>query len=75
MRKADGTILSGIKSIARMVKSAKTGKGIWKEMVDKTDPAYRKIRSASRFLPGAFVNLQLPPSTRRSKKEDEDTEE
>lgn len=74
MRKADGTIISGIKSISRQVK-LKSGKATWKELVDKTDPVYRKIRSCGRFLPGAFVQLQLPPSTRRSKKGDDDSEE
>lgn len=75
LRKADDTILSGIKSISKQVK-LKSGKTTWKELVDKTDPVYRKIRSCGRFLPGAFVSMQLPPSTRRSKKgDDEDTEE
>lgn len=69
MRKADGSIISGIKSISKQVKM-KSGKMSWKELTDKTDPVYRKIRSCGRFLPGAFVNLQLPPSTRRSKQED-----
>ena len=74
LRKADDTILSGIKSIAKQVK-LKSGKSTWKELVDKTDPVYRKIRSCGRFLPGAFVNMQLPPSTRRSKKGDDEADE
>jgi hypothetical protein len=74
MRKADGTIIAGIKSISKQVKSAKTGKATWKELVDKTDPVYRKMRSCARFMPGAFVHLQLPPSTRRGKKEDDSEE-
>lgn len=71
-RAADDTILSGVKSIARMVKSAKTGKGVWKEMTDVKDPVRRKIRSVSRFLPGAFVNIQLPPTGRKPKAEAEE---
>ena len=73
MRKADGTIIAGIKSVSKQVKM-KSGKTSWKELTDKTDPVYRKIRSCGRFLPGAFVNLQLPPSTRRSKQEDDSEE-
>lgn len=68
-RAADGTILSGVKSVARLAKSAKTGKASWKELTDVKDPVRRKLRSVSRFLPGAFVNIQLPPSGRRPKEE------
>ena len=64
-RSADDTIISGVKSIARLAKSAKTGKSSWKEMTDTTDPVRRKLRSVARFLPGAFVNIQLPPTGRR----------
>ena len=75
LRTADGTLLSSIKSIAKQVKSTKSNKSLWKELVDKTEPSYRKIRSAARFLPGAFVNIQLPPSGRVPKKGDDDSEE
>ena len=74
MRKADGTIIASIRSVSKQVK-LKSGKSTWKELVDRTDPVHRKIRSCGRFLPGAFVHLQLPPSTRRTKKGDDDTEE
>lgn len=72
-RAADDSLMAGIKSIAVQAKSAKTGKSVWKELTDKTDPVRRKIRSAAKFLPGAFTSMQLPPSGKRSKKEaDED---
>ena len=71
-RAADDTILSGVKSIARLAKSAKTGKTSWKEMTDVADPVRRKLRSVSRFLPGAFVNIQLPPTGRKPKEEAEE---
>lgn len=73
-RAADDTLLSGVKSISRMVKSAKTGKASWKEMTDAADPVRRKLRSVTRFLPGAFVAMQLPPTGRKSLS-DEDTAE
>ena len=68
-RAADDTILSSVKSIAKQVKSAKTGKPLWKELADTTDPVRRKLRSIARFLPGAFVSIQLPPSGRKPKEE------
>ena len=74
VRSADGTLISSIKSVSKQVKT-KSGKALWKELVDKTDQNYRKIRSVARFLPGAFVNLQLPPSGRVPKKGDEDDAE
>lgn len=70
-RAADGTILSSIKSLAKQVKSVKTGKALWKEMSDEKDPVRRKLRSIARFLPGAFVNIQLPPSGRQPKAAEE----
>lgn len=71
-RAADDTILSGVKSIARLTKSVKTGKSAWKEITDVKDPVRRKLRSVSRFLPGAFVNIQLPPTGRKPKEEAEE---
>lgn len=70
-RAADDTILSGVKSIARLAK-LKSGKSAWKEMTDVKDPVRRKLRSVSRFLPGAFVNIQLPPTGRKPKEEAEE---
>ncbi len=69
LRKADNTLMGGVKSIAILKKSEKTGKSRWAEIEDAKDPVRRKLRSVGRFIPGAFVNLQLPPSTRRSKKD------
>jgi len=33
--------------------------------LEKTDPAYRALRKASRILPAAFTNTQLPPKRTR----------
>lgn len=71
-RTADDTILASVKSISRMVKSKTSGKSKWKEMTDKTDPVRRKLRSVGRFLPGAFVNIQLPPTKKRKEETEED---
>lgn len=66
VRSADGTLAAGVKSIARLA-TMKSGKKTWKELTDTTDYTRRKLRSCGRFLPGAFVNMQLPPSGRQSK--------
>lgn len=71
-RAADNTLMGGIKSTAVLAKSEKTGKSRWKELTDKTDPVRRKLRSISRLIPGAFVNMQLPPSGRQKKEIDTD---
>lgn len=44
-------------------------KEIW--FADKTDITYRKLRKCARVLPSAFVNVQLPPSRRRSSADEE----
>lgn len=68
-----------IKDVARRAKfkNKKTGKVVvkWKsftkeDLADK-NPDFRKIRSTRLILPGAFTNMQLPPSTRKVKGEDE----
>lgn len=48
-------------------------KKVWFE--DRANPVYRKIRRAARLLRGAFVKVQLPPSTGRRVKVDIDTAE
>lgn len=73
-RSADGSLSVAFKGIKQMVESKKNpGKMKWKWFEDKKDPLYRKLRKIARILPGAFVNVQLPPATGRQKKsKDED---
>jgi hypothetical protein len=70
-RAADGSILASVKSIAKLTET-KSGKKQWKELADKTDPIRRKLRSVTRFLAGAFVAIQLPPSKRKKKETEEE---
>lgn len=71
-KSADNSLNVTIKWV-KMLKEIK-GKKKFVEL-DKTDPVARKIKSAKRFLPAAFVNTLEPPVTRgrrsRSKQDDE----
>ncbi len=69
-RSADNTLSSSVKEAAYLYK--KEGmKPKWKWYSDKKDPTFRKLRSVSRFLAGAFTNIQLPPvKSRRNATED-----
>lgn len=72
---ADNALTAGVKQVWQAVTSAKTGRTALKEL-EKTDVCYRAIRKASRFLPAAFVNVQMPPKrTRGWKPESEDAED
>jgi hypothetical protein len=72
---ADNTLTAGVKQVFQTVTSAKTGRVSRVDLL-KTDPAYRMIRKASRTLPQAFANVQMPPKrTRGSRKEVDDGEE
>lgn len=71
-RAADDSLMCGVKSISKQVVSAKTGKSRWSELEDTTDPVRRKIRGAARLMVGAFTDIQLPPSKRKSKDTDEE---
>ncbi len=66
-RSVDGSLAARIIGVA-IKKEGK--KARWIE--DKTDTDLRKIRRAARWLPAAFTDVQLPPSTRRTKKEEAD---
>ena len=66
---ADGSLSARIVGVS-MKSEGKKAK--WFE--DKSDITYRKIRKAARILPSAFINVQLPPSGRRSSKKDSDEE-
>ncbi len=65
------TLAARVTNIARYTKSAKTGKLIAKWLEDAKDADRRRIRAVSRFLGGAFTNVQLPPSGRRTKADEE----
>jgi hypothetical protein len=71
-RSADSSLTCGVKQIWQIVENVKTGKRGPKELL-KTDPVYRMIRGASRFLPAAFQEVQMPPKrTRRRADTDEE---
>jgi hypothetical protein len=71
------TLGARIVSIGHYVKKKDSTKSIlrWfnprEKEADKVNVDRRKIQSANRFLAGSFVNVQLPPSGRKSKGEDE----
>lgn len=69
-----GLMSVSVKAAYTVVKNASTGKAkrVWFE--DKADLTYRKIRRAARLLRGAFVTVQLPPTTSRKRKADIDGE-
>lgn len=68
-RSVDGTLSVIIKGIKQTVASKKNpGKSVWKWFEDKKDLTYRKIRKITNIMPGAFLNVQLPPSGRQPKK-------
>jgi len=69
-RAADNSLTCGIRTIWQAVKNEKTGRVGPKEL-EKTDPVYRMIRGSSRFLPAAFVNVQMPPKRSRRRAADE----
>lgn len=73
-RAADNTLTTGVKQIWQAVPSTKT-KGLRLAELAKTDPAYRMIRKSSRFLPAAFVNVQMPPKRTRGRRNQEESEE
>lgn len=73
-RSADNTLTTSVKTIWQVVVSTETKKSRLVEL-QKTDPAYRMIRKASRFLPAAFANVQMPPKRQRGRKVETDDEE
>jgi hypothetical protein len=63
-----------IRDVAKRVKLT-NGKHKWKSFKTdqvKSNPDYAKIRRTRPVLAGAFTDFQLPPSTRRSKKTEEE---
>lgn len=70
-KSVDGSLTARIVAARHQAEGAK-----WKWYSDKADPVYRKLRRIGKLLPSAFVEFQLPPSGRRSKKSaDEDSED
>lgn len=71
---ADNSLTAGVKQVWQAVTSAKTGRTGLKEL-EKTDVCYRAIRKASRFLPAAFVEVQMPPKRTRGWKAESENDE
>lgn len=69
-KSADQSLTASVKNIWQIVQNEKTGRQGLKEL-EKTDPVYRMIRRASRFLPAAFKEVQMPPKRTRGKVEEE----
>ena len=70
-KKADNSILARVVAAGIVVKKAGSTKPSLKWYEDKADPVYRKLRRASNNLRGAFTDLQLPPSGRQKKSDEE----
>lgn len=69
-RSADNALTVGIKTIWQSVKND-AGR-ITKKELAPTDAAARLIKRAKRYLPAAFVNVQMPPKVTRRRKADVD---
>lgn len=70
---ADQALTAGVKGVWQAVQSEKTGRLQLKEL-EKTDVCYRALRKASRTLPAAFANVQMPPKRTRGRKDSEEEE-
>lgn len=70
---ADQSLTCGIRQIWQSLQSPKTGRVVMCEL-EKTDLAYRSIRKASRTLPAAFSQVQMPPKRGRSRNTESDDE-
>lgn len=56
------TLTVSIRQIEQLVTTEKEGvKRQRRVLLEKTDPAYRLIAGARRFLPAAFLNAMMPP--------------
>lgn len=76
-RAADGSLTAGVKGIKRLG-VGKGDKPKWFWINNQSEGAdlinFRKLRKMTRTLPGAFVEVQLPPTVRRGKKEEDAAE-
>ncbi len=62
-RAADQSLTCGVKQIWQALAN---NKGVVRlKELEKTDPAYRALRKASRILPAAFAQVQMPPKRTR----------
>lgn len=70
-RAATGSLSVVVKGAKYLAISEKTGKAKWVWVNAKSTEAalllHRRMRRMGRFMSGAFVEVQLPPSTRRAK--------
>jgi hypothetical protein len=68
---ADQALTTRVVSVFQAVDNKATGR---KKLVqlEKTDIAYRALRKASRILPAAFKNVQMPPKRGRKAATDEE---
>jgi len=76
-RANDGSLATRIVATRQLVKVGEKSKWVWFDMAKpahKADLNWRKLKKAARFLPSAFVNVQLPPS-KRPKKAAEESED
>ena len=71
-KSADQTLTASVKQVWQAVQK-ESGQVKLVEL-EKTDVCYRAIRKSSRFLPAAFVNVQVPPKRTRGRKGEEDEE-
>jgi len=69
-RASDGSLAARVVAAKYQLESGK-----WKWYSDKADPIYRRLRRVSRPLASGFVDVQLPPSGRRSKKSSDESED
>jgi hypothetical protein len=68
-KNGDGHIRTGIRAVWQRVKAKKTGNVSYLAL-ETSDPAARMIKSAARFLPQAFKNVQAPPALARRRKDE-----
>lgn len=72
-KSADNTLTARVGTVFQIVELA-SGRKAPKELT-KTDPAARMFKRVNRFLPAAFINVQMPPKRTRGRKvESEDDE-
>ncbi len=71
-KKADNSLTARIKDVYIAKKKA-SGK-VKAVLLDKKDPAVRKIKKANRYLAAAFKNVLVPPKRTKSRRKDADEE-
>lgn len=70
-RAADGSLTSGVKGAKFLTVSEKTGKAKWvwvnAQSADQSLLLHRRMRKMGRYLAGAFVEVQLPPTKKKGR--------